>query len=61
MSSDSDTPTVPSGDDAQAISTLLWKATIAVIHEATLQDLLRYSNDAVHRLLEERNDLLYER
>jgi hypothetical protein len=47
------------GDDPNA--TLLRDAVVAVIHEATLQDLLCYSNDAVHRLLLERNELLHER
>ena len=40
---------------------LLYNAIIAVIHEATLQELLRYGNDTVHRLLLERNTLLEER
>lgn len=57
----SDTTTVPSGDDAQEFSNLLRKAKISVIHEATLQDLLRCSNDALIRILGERNDLLRER
>jgi hypothetical protein len=51
----------PSIDEAQADSRLLWKATIAVIHEATLQDLLRYSNNTMICILWERNDLLRER
>ena len=42
-------PTAPSGDDA--ISTLLWKATILVIHEVTLQHLLCCSNDTLTRIL----------
>jgi hypothetical protein len=42
-------------------SGLLRRAAMAVTHEATLQDLLRCRNDAVHRLLLERNELLRER
>src|ERR1700761_9774916 len=48
-------------DNQADIADLLQRATISIIHEATLQDLLRCSNDAVHRLLLERNTLLQER
>jgi hypothetical protein len=48
-------------DKAQADLRLLQKATIAVIHKATLQDLLHYSNNAMIRILWEHNDLLRER
>ncbi|KAH9060264.1 hypothetical protein EDB87DRAFT_1683781 [Lactarius vividus] len=37
------------------------KEEIQVIHEATLQDLLRFRNFAVQSLLHERNELLRER
>jgi hypothetical protein len=39
-------------------TTLLQAVVAAVIHKVTLQDLLRYRNDAVHRLLLECNKLL---
>jgi hypothetical protein len=55
MSSGSGTMT-PCNDD----SNLLRRATTAVIYEATLQDLLCCNNNAVHRLLSERNELLRE-
>ena len=42
-------------------SGLLRRTAMAVTYEATLQDLLRCRNDAVHRLLLERNELLRER
>ena len=58
MSSDTCAP-VTSGDN-DAILSLLRRATILVIHEATLQDLLRCSNDTVHQILLERNALLEE-
>jgi hypothetical protein len=67
MSSDAVTITVPSAatvlssDDEKAYSTLLRKATIMVIHQATMQDLLHCSNDAFLRILWERNELLRER
>jgi hypothetical protein len=51
----------PSINEAQADSRLLRKATIMVIHKATLQDLLHYSNDAMIHILWECNDLLCER
>jgi hypothetical protein len=66
MSSDTVTATVPSaamapsGNDKKAYSMLLQKAMIAVIHEATLQDLLNCSNDTFIRILWERNNLLCE-
>jgi len=37
------------------------KEDIQVIHEATLQDLLRFRNFAAIQLLYERNELLQER
>ena len=40
---------------------LLEVARIQVLHEATLQDLLGTTNDAVIHLLHERNELLWER
>ncbi|KAN0125371.1 hypothetical protein V8E53_015561 [Lactarius tabidus] len=52
--------TVISSNDKKAYSTLLHKATIAVIHEATLQDLLHCSNNAFIHILWEHNDLLCE-
>ena len=58
MSSDTCAP-VTSGDN-DAILSLLRRATILVIHEATLQDLLQCSNDTVYQILLERNALLEE-
>ncbi|KAN0139069.1 hypothetical protein V8E53_003071 [Lactarius tabidus] len=55
------TATVISSDDEKAYLTLLHKATIAVIHEVTLQDLLHCSNDAFIHILWECNNLLRER
>jgi hypothetical protein len=43
---------------SSADALMLCKATISIVHEATLQDLLRCSNNAVERLLLERNALL---
>lgn len=34
---------------------------MVLLHEASLQDLLRYSNQAIFRILGERNELLRER
>jgi hypothetical protein len=67
MSSNAISATVPSGttvlsrDDKRAYLVLPWNTKIAVIHKATLQDLLNCSNDALIRILWERNDLLSER
>ena len=58
MSSNTCAP-VTSGDN-DAILSLLCRATILVIHEVTLQDLLQCSNDAVHQILLEHNALLEE-
>jgi hypothetical protein len=66
MSSDGVITTAPSmamvisSNDEKAYSTLLHKATIAVIHEATLQDLLNCSNNAFICILWECNNLLSE-
>jgi hypothetical protein len=43
---------------SSADTLMLRKATISIVHEATLQDLLQCSNNAVERLLLERNALL---
>ncbi|KAH9012702.1 hypothetical protein EDB84DRAFT_1444568 [Lactarius hengduanensis] len=57
----------PSGDDPtpKAIKVIEGKRARdmnkALIHEATLQDLLRCRNDAMYRILGERNRLLRER
>ena len=52
---------VRSGDEDQDNARLFRKATVSVIHEATLQDLLHCSNDALLTILWERNILLRER
>ena len=51
---------VRSGDKDQDIARLFRKATVSVIHKATLQDLLHCSNDALLTILWERNILLHE-
>jgi hypothetical protein len=67
MSSDAISAMVPSGatvlsrDDKRAYSALPRNTKIAVIHKATLQDLLNASNDMLIHILWERNDLLSER
>ena len=50
-----------SSDNQADFADLVQRATILVIHEATLQDLLCCSNDAVYQLLLEHNTLLQER
>jgi hypothetical protein len=66
MSSDTVTAMVPSaamapsGNNEKAYSTLLQNATIAVIHKATLQDLLNCSNNTFICILWECNNLLCE-
>lgn len=57
----SDIGNTTSGNGFHTISNELSTSTIVLLHEATLQDLLRCSNDAVLHLLWERNDLLRER
>lgn len=52
--------TLPSGNNEKAYSKLLWKATIMVIHEPTLQDLHNCSNNPLICILWEHNDLLCE-
>ena len=47
--------------DDDSDTALLNRAAMRVIHKATLQDLLRYNNGAVHQLLLEHNNLLEER
>ena len=49
-----------SSDNQADFTNLVQRATILVIHKATLQDLLHCSNDAVYQLLLERNTLLQE-
>ena len=49
-----------SSDNQADFANLVQRATISVIHEATLQDLLHCSNDAVYQLLLECNTLLQE-
>jgi hypothetical protein len=55
MSADSENKS--SGDFFAKLS----DSDVALLHEATLQDLLHCSNNAVFHLLWERNDLLRER
>ena len=49
-----------SSDNQADFADLVQRATISVIHEVTLQDLLRCSNNAVYQLLLECNTLLQE-
>ncbi len=51
----------PSGNDLDTAARELCTLKVAILHEATLQDLLHCSNDAVHYLLWEHNNLLCER
>jgi len=51
----------PSGNDSDTAARELRALKVAILHEAMLQDLLHCSNDAVHHLLWERNDLLRKR
>ncbi|KAF8256449.1 hypothetical protein EI94DRAFT_1711432 [Lactarius quietus] len=57
------TASIPSGNglNQDPDYLLFFKAKIAVIHKATLQDLLCCKNDAIVWLLSERNELLRER
>ncbi len=48
----------PSGNNSDSTTRELHALKVAILHEATLQDLLHCGNDAVHHLLWERNNLL---
>ncbi len=50
----------PSGNDLDTATRELHTSKVAILHKATLQDLLHCGNDAVHHLLWECNDLLRE-
>ncbi len=50
----------PSGNDLDTAARELRMSKVAILHEATLQDLLHCGNNAVHHLLWEHNDLLHE-